>query len=106
MYPFLVGRPTDSPKNVSQQNSKVEELWDELSQEEDGLYGTSPPYTPRQMKRMSSKHLRGSQNRAGGRSPVKGKMPLFSSNFTAEMSQSCFCHRSVTDHSKIRSTSC
>lgn len=29
------------------------------------------------MKRMSGKHLRGSQNRAVGRSPVKGKMLLF-----------------------------
>lgn len=81
---FPVGRPTDSQKNVPQQNSKVEELWDELSQDEDYVYGTSPPCTPRQMKRMSGKHLRGNQNRAVGRSPVKGKLPLFSSNFTAE----------------------
>lgn len=87
---FLVGRPTDSSKNVSQQNSKVEEFWDELNQEEDCLYGSSPPRTPRQMKRMSSKHLRASQNRAVGRSSLKGKMFLISSNFFAEMSHKFF----------------
>ncbi|XP_017316970.1 mitogen-activated protein kinase kinase kinase 4 isoform X3 [Ictalurus punctatus] len=73
MEPSGQGRPTDSQKNVPQQNSKVEELWDELSQDEDYVYGTSPPCTPRQMKRMSGKHLRGNQNRAVGRSPVKEK---------------------------------
>lgn len=82
---LLVRRQTDSPKNVSQQNSNVEESWDELSQEEDCLYGASPPCTPRQMKRMSGKHLRGSQNRAVGRSPVKGKMPLFSPDLRNEL---------------------
>lgn len=82
---MFVGRPTDSPKNVSQQSSKAEELWDELSQEEDGLYSASPPCTPRQMKRMSDKRLRSNQNRSVGRSPVKGKMPFF--NFTKEIRQ-------------------
>lgn len=76
----LVRRPTDSPKNVSQRSSKVEELWDDLSQEEDCPYSTSPPCTRRETKRMPGKHLRASQNRAVGRSPVKGKMPLFSPN--------------------------
>ncbi|GAA6094351.1 mitogen-activated protein kinase kinase kinase 4 isoform X1 [Tachysurus ichikawai] len=74
MEPTGHGRLTNSPKNVSQQNSNVEELWDQLSQEEDSLYSASPPCTPRQMKRMSGKHLRGTQNRAIGRSPVKEKV--------------------------------
>ncbi|KAF7686951.1 mitogen-activated protein kinase kinase kinase 4 isoform X1 [Silurus meridionalis] len=73
MEPSGQGRPIDSPKNVSQQNSKAEEMWDELSQEEDCLYGASPPRNPRQIKRMSGKHLRGGQSRAVGRSPVKDK---------------------------------
>ncbi|KAK2865668.1 hypothetical protein Q7C36_001724 [Tachysurus vachellii] len=80
MEPTGHGRPTNSPKNVSHQNSNVEELWDQLSQEEDSLYSASPPYTPRQMKRMSGKHLRGTQNRAIGRSPVKEKVLSSSSS--------------------------
>uniref|UniRef100_A0A3B4WPL4 Mitogen-activated protein kinase kinase kinase N-terminal domain-containing protein n=1 Tax=Seriola lalandi dorsalis TaxID=1841481 RepID=A0A3B4WPL4_SERLL len=39
--------------------------------EEEALYGTSPPYTPRQIKRMSGKHQRNSQARSAGRSPNK-----------------------------------
>ncbi|KAI4896336.1 hypothetical protein NFI96_008189 [Prochilodus magdalenae] len=65
-------RPTVPPKDVSRQNSESDELWDELSQEEESFYGASPPRTPRQMKRMSGKHQRGSQSRAAGRSPIKG----------------------------------
>uniref|UniRef100_A0A3P8Y439 Mitogen-activated protein kinase kinase kinase 4 n=1 Tax=Esox lucius TaxID=8010 RepID=A0A3P8Y439_ESOLU len=48
---------------------EVEELWDEPSEEEEALYSTSPPFTPRQMKRMSGKHQRNSQGRSSGRSP-------------------------------------
>ncbi|XP_066507386.1 mitogen-activated protein kinase kinase kinase 4 isoform X2 [Hoplias malabaricus] len=68
-------RPTDPPKDASRQNTESDELWDELSQEEESFYGDSPPRTPRQMKRMSGKHQRGSQNRAAGRSPIKEKSP-------------------------------
>uniref|UniRef100_A0A8C8I038 Mitogen-activated protein kinase kinase kinase 4 n=1 Tax=Oncorhynchus tshawytscha TaxID=74940 RepID=A0A8C8I038_ONCTS len=42
----------------------------EPSEEEEALYGTSPPYTSRQMKRMSGKHQKNSQARSAGRSPV------------------------------------
>lgn len=68
-----ITRPTDPPKDVSRQNSELDEFWDELSQEEESFYGASPPRTPRQMKRMSGKHQRGSQARAAGRSPNKGE---------------------------------
>uniref|UniRef100_A0A4W5RJC5 Mitogen-activated protein kinase kinase kinase 4 n=1 Tax=Hucho hucho TaxID=62062 RepID=A0A4W5RJC5_9TELE len=44
------------------------------SEEEEALYGTSPPYTPRQMKRMSGKHQKNSQARSAGRSPA-GRSP-------------------------------
>uniref|UniRef100_A0A6Q2Y8T0 Mitogen-activated protein kinase kinase kinase 4 n=1 Tax=Esox lucius TaxID=8010 RepID=A0A6Q2Y8T0_ESOLU len=53
---------------------EVEELWDEPSEEEEALYSTSPPFTPRQMKRMSGKHQRNSQGRSSGRSPA-GRSP-------------------------------
>ncbi|XP_049456565.1 mitogen-activated protein kinase kinase kinase 4 isoform X3 [Epinephelus fuscoguttatus] len=58
-------------EDASQQNSEVDESWDSPSEEEEALYGTSPPYTSRQMKRMSGKHLRNSQARSVGRSPNK-----------------------------------
>uniref|UniRef100_A0AAQ5XF10 Mitogen-activated protein kinase kinase kinase 4 n=1 Tax=Amphiprion ocellaris TaxID=80972 RepID=A0AAQ5XF10_AMPOC len=50
------------------------ESWDSPSEEEEALYGTSPPYTSRQMKRMSGKHQRNSQARSAGRSPNKSKL--------------------------------
>uniref|UniRef100_A0A8B9JC47 Mitogen-activated protein kinase kinase kinase 4 n=1 Tax=Astyanax mexicanus TaxID=7994 RepID=A0A8B9JC47_ASTMX len=68
-------RPTDPPKDESRQNSELDELWDGLTQEEESFYSTSPPRTPRQMKRMSGKHQRGSQGRAAGRSPIKERSP-------------------------------
>uniref|UniRef100_A0A672SAN3 Mitogen-activated protein kinase kinase kinase 4 n=1 Tax=Sinocyclocheilus grahami TaxID=75366 RepID=A0A672SAN3_SINGR len=43
----------------------AESSWDEPSQEEETLYSTSPPRTPRQMKRMSNKHQRNSQGSKG-----------------------------------------
>uniref|UniRef100_A0A8C7GGU7 Mitogen-activated protein kinase kinase kinase 4 n=1 Tax=Oncorhynchus kisutch TaxID=8019 RepID=A0A8C7GGU7_ONCKI len=49
---------------------EVEDFWYEPSEEEEALYGTSPPYTSRQMKRMSGKHQKNSQARSAGRSPV------------------------------------
>ncbi|XP_051937283.1 mitogen-activated protein kinase kinase kinase 4 isoform X2 [Hippocampus zosterae] len=55
----------------SRQNSKTEESWDSPSEEEEALYATSPPYTPRQMKRMSGKHQKSNQSKSGGRSPSK-----------------------------------
>uniref|UniRef100_A0A3B4T2R4 Mitogen-activated protein kinase kinase kinase 4 n=1 Tax=Seriola dumerili TaxID=41447 RepID=A0A3B4T2R4_SERDU len=60
-------------ENASQQNFEVDESCDSPSEEEEALYGTSPPYTPRQIKRMSGKHQRNSQARSAGRSPNKGK---------------------------------
>lgn len=62
----------DPPKDELGRYLEVDELSDEPSQEEETLYGTSPPCTPRQIKRMSGKHHR-SQGRAGGRSPNKGE---------------------------------
>ncbi|XP_076867028.1 mitogen-activated protein kinase kinase kinase 4 isoform X2 [Brachyhypopomus gauderio] len=75
MEPPRQGRPADPPNNVSRQSSEVEEIWEEISQSEESLFGTSPPFTPRQMKRMSSKHQRGGQSRAVARSPNKERSP-------------------------------
>uniref|UniRef100_A0A8C8K5P1 Mitogen-activated protein kinase kinase kinase 4 n=1 Tax=Oncorhynchus tshawytscha TaxID=74940 RepID=A0A8C8K5P1_ONCTS len=57
------------------QNCEVEELWDKRSKEEEALHSTSPPCTPRQMKRMSGKHQknRQGQGRSARRSPNKDK---------------------------------
>uniref|UniRef100_A0A4W6ECC1 Mitogen-activated protein kinase kinase kinase 4 n=1 Tax=Lates calcarifer TaxID=8187 RepID=A0A4W6ECC1_LATCA len=66
--------PEGSDSNASQQNSEVDESWDSPSEEEEALYGTSPPYTPRQMKRMSGKLQRNSQARSAGRSPNKADL--------------------------------
>ncbi|XP_062375267.1 mitogen-activated protein kinase kinase kinase 4 isoform X3 [Sardina pilchardus] len=63
----------DPPKDEPGRYMEVDELSDEASQEAEALYGTSPPCTPRQMKRMSGKHHR-SQARAAGRSPNKDKL--------------------------------
>ncbi|CAB1450349.1 unnamed protein product [Pleuronectes platessa] len=49
----------------------MDESWDSPSEEEEAMYGTSPPRTPRQMKRMSGKHQRNSQAKTSGRSPNK-----------------------------------
>ncbi|KAM9344987.1 mitogen-activated protein kinase kinase kinase 4 [Symphorus nematophorus] len=61
-------------EDASQRNSEVGESWDSPSEEEEPLYGTSPPYTPRQMKRMSGKHQRNSQAKSAGRSPNKADL--------------------------------
>ncbi|XP_039995124.1 mitogen-activated protein kinase kinase kinase 4 isoform X4 [Xiphias gladius] len=61
-------------EDASEQNSELDESWDSPSEEEEALYGTSPPYTPRQMKRMSGKHQRNSQARSTGRSPNKADL--------------------------------
>ncbi|KAM3605541.1 uncharacterized protein V6R79_000461 [Siganus canaliculatus] len=60
-------------EDASQQNSEVGESWDSPSEEDEGLYGTSPPCTPRQMKRMSGKHQRSGHARPSGRSPNKAE---------------------------------
>uniref|UniRef100_A0A8D3C8K6 Mitogen-activated protein kinase kinase kinase 4 n=1 Tax=Scophthalmus maximus TaxID=52904 RepID=A0A8D3C8K6_SCOMX len=67
-----VDRQAKPVEDASQQNSKVDDSWDSPSEEEEALYGASPPYTPRQMKRMSGKHQRNSQVKSAGRSPNKG----------------------------------
>uniref|UniRef100_A0A672L0B0 Mitogen-activated protein kinase kinase kinase 4 n=1 Tax=Sinocyclocheilus grahami TaxID=75366 RepID=A0A672L0B0_SINGR len=59
----------DSSKDVPQQNTEVDESWDEPSQEEETLYSTSPPRTPRQIKHMSNKHQRSSQGSKGKEKP-------------------------------------
>ncbi|XP_032693149.1 mitogen-activated protein kinase kinase kinase 4 isoform X1 [Lontra canadensis] len=51
--------------------SDAEDFSDEANTE--NLYGTSPPSTPRQMKRMSAKHQRNSVGKPAGRSGVKEK---------------------------------
>ncbi|KAM7172404.1 mitogen-activated protein kinase kinase kinase 4 isoform 6-T6 [Macrochelys suwanniensis] len=52
--------------------SEPEELSDEASA--DIFYGTSPPSTPRQMKRMSSKHQKNNLGKPTSRSTLKEKM--------------------------------
>lgn len=51
--------------------SDPEDFSDETNTE--NLYGTSPPSTPRQMKRMSAKHQRNSVGRPASRSGLKGE---------------------------------
>ncbi|KAM4607754.1 mitogen-activated protein kinase kinase kinase 4 isoform 4-T4 [Polymixia lowei] len=65
-------RQANPPKDAPQQNPEVDESWDSPSEEEETLYGTSPPCTPRQMKRMSGKHQKPTAKaRTAGRSPNK-----------------------------------
>uniref|UniRef100_A0A452QNN1 Mitogen-activated protein kinase kinase kinase 4 n=1 Tax=Ursus americanus TaxID=9643 RepID=A0A452QNN1_URSAM len=77
----LVQAPCGLP-TVSQQNyvtptcknseSDPEDFSDETNPE--NFYGTSPPSTPRQMKRMSAKHQRNNVGRPASRSGLKEKM--------------------------------
>uniref|UniRef100_A0A3Q3M4A9 Mitogen-activated protein kinase kinase kinase 4 n=1 Tax=Labrus bergylta TaxID=56723 RepID=A0A3Q3M4A9_9LABR len=71
---FVVCRQAKPVDDASQQNSALDESWDSPSEEEGALYGSSPPYTNRQMKRMSGKHQRNSQTRNAGRSPNKAEV--------------------------------
>ncbi|XP_053292634.1 mitogen-activated protein kinase kinase kinase 4 isoform X2 [Pleuronectes platessa] len=64
-------RQSKPVQDASQKNSEMDESWDSPSEEEEAMYGTSPPRTPRQMKRMSGKHQRNSQAKTSGRSPNK-----------------------------------
>lgn len=59
----------DATSKISE--SDPEELSDEASA--DTFYGTSPPSTPRQMKRMSTKHQKNNVGRPAGRSTSKGR---------------------------------
>uniref|UniRef100_A0AAX7TSR0 Mitogen-activated protein kinase kinase kinase 4 n=1 Tax=Astatotilapia calliptera TaxID=8154 RepID=A0AAX7TSR0_ASTCA len=56
---------------ASLRSQEVAESCDSPSEEEEALYGTSPPYNARQVKHMSSKHLRNSQGRSAGGSSNK-----------------------------------
>ncbi|XP_039425947.1 mitogen-activated protein kinase kinase kinase 4 isoform X8 [Corvus cornix cornix] len=62
----------DATSKISE--SDPEELSDEASA--DTFYGTSPPSTPRQMKRMSTKHQKNNVGRPAGRSTLKEKMSM------------------------------
>ncbi|KAJ7422337.1 Mitogen-activated protein kinase kinase kinase 4 [Pitangus sulphuratus] len=62
----------DAPCKISE--SDPEELSDEASA--DTFYGTSPPSTPRQMKRMSTKHQKNNIGRPASRSTLKEKMSV------------------------------
>ncbi|XP_051507381.1 mitogen-activated protein kinase kinase kinase 4-like isoform X2 [Myxocyprinus asiaticus] len=68
-------RPRDSYRDVSQENTEVDESWDDPSQEEETLYATSPPRTPRLIKRMSNKHQRSGQGFKGKEKPCSS-IPL------------------------------
>ncbi|XP_055025496.2 mitogen-activated protein kinase kinase kinase 4 isoform X2 [Misgurnus anguillicaudatus] len=61
----MLVRRRDSSEDAPQQNTDVDESWDEPIQEEEALYGTSPPLTARQIKRTSSKHQRTGQGSKG-----------------------------------------
>ncbi|KAK2824175.1 hypothetical protein Q5P01_021350 [Channa striata] len=67
-------RQTRPAEDASQKTSEADESWDTPSEEEEALYGTSPPFNPRQIKRMSGKHQRNSQARSAGRSPHKADL--------------------------------
>lgn len=60
---------SDATPRISE--SDPEELSDEASA--DTFYGASPPSTPRQMKRMSTKHQKNNVSRPAGRSTLKGR---------------------------------
>ncbi|RMC12652.1 hypothetical protein DUI87_10176 [Hirundo rustica rustica] len=62
----------DATSKISE--SDPEELSDEASA--DTFYGASPPSTPRQMKRMSTKHQKNNVSRPAGRSTLKEKMSV------------------------------
>lgn len=94
-------------EDASQQNSEVDESWDSPSEEEEALYGTSPPYTSRQMKRMSGKHLRNSQARSTGRSPNKVELsptPLRESPRPAEAPEEHSYKQGKKQRATLRST--
>nr|XP_046257495.1 mitogen-activated protein kinase kinase kinase 4 isoform X2 [Scatophagus argus] len=100
---LLQAKPVE---DVSKQNIGVGESWDSPSEEEEALYGTSPPYTPRQMKRMSGKHQRNSQGRSAGRSPNKDLSPsaMRESPRTVETSEEHSYKQGKKQRATLRST--
>ncbi|XP_038597948.1 mitogen-activated protein kinase kinase kinase 4 isoform X2 [Tachyglossus aculeatus] len=84
--------------------SDPEDFSDEICPE--NFYGTSPPSTPRQMKRLSAKHQRNNLGRSTGRSNLKEKMsaahqpPHKDSSKTAENVE----EHSYKQEKKIRAT--
>ncbi|XP_047207891.1 mitogen-activated protein kinase kinase kinase 4 isoform X3 [Girardinichthys multiradiatus] len=63
-------RQAKPAEDALRQNSEVDDSSDFPSEEDESLYGTSPPYTQRQIKRMFGKQ-KSSQSRGAGRSPNK-----------------------------------
>ncbi|KAJ8385485.1 hypothetical protein AAFF_G00185810 [Aldrovandia affinis] len=64
----------DHPAEDAQaRSSEADEMWEDSGEEEDVSYSTSPPCTPRQMKRMSGKHQRNPNSRAASRLPNKAE---------------------------------
>ncbi|XP_045150351.1 mitogen-activated protein kinase kinase kinase 4 isoform X1 [Echinops telfairi] len=74
--------------------SDLEDFSDETNAET--LYGTSPPSTPRQMKRMSAKHQRNSVGKPSSRANLKEKMSVLSQPAHREPGKAV---ESVDDHS-------
>lgn len=70
--PFILHR--QGRGNASQQNSEMDDSWDTPSEEEEVIYGTTPPYSARHIKRMYGKNQKASQSRSAGRSPNKGNV--------------------------------
>ena len=87
----VVDRQANPAKDASQQNSEMDESWDSPSEEEEALYSTTPPYTPRQMKRMSGKHQRNSQARSCGRSPNKSTLVEQEKYIVLKKKKNCQC---------------
>lgn len=52
----------------------MDDSWDTPSEEEEVIYGTTPPYSARQIKRMHGKNQKAGQSRSAGRSPNKGNV--------------------------------
>ncbi|KAL2083024.1 hypothetical protein ACEWY4_020797 [Coilia grayii] len=92
----------EPPKDARGGDAEVDELWDEAGQEEEALYGTSPPRTRRQLKLMSGKHHRGA--RGSGRSPNKEKLapPIPSSPSSSPSPSSSSSHPRERDRERDR----
>uniref|UniRef100_A0A674AUD0 Mitogen-activated protein kinase kinase kinase 4 n=1 Tax=Salmo trutta TaxID=8032 RepID=A0A674AUD0_SALTR len=82
----LDGRPSQTTHYQSDvpRNCEVEELWDKRSKEEEALHSTSPPCTPRQMKRMSGKHQKNRQGQGRSARPDKQMSPSSPSQLQRE----------------------
>nr|XP_010964152.1 PREDICTED: LOW QUALITY PROTEIN: mitogen-activated protein kinase kinase kinase 4 [Camelus bactrianus] len=71
-YRLMLQEYTLGDSACKNSESDPEDFSDETNTE--NLYGTSPPSTPRQMKRMSTKHQRNSVGRPASRANLKEKM--------------------------------